>query len=102
MIGECGPRFPTKSSTALCSAEGFPRLRSLHIRIGGLKLYEALGSAPLLGQLRYLHLWGTVSQKCADALINLPGFQGLTGLTASVGPANRHRLRDHFGERFLG
>jgi hypothetical protein len=92
---------------ALGAAEGFPRLRSLSLRVPGrVKLYEALAATSLLAQVSHLKIHGgTVGTNCIAALTDLPGFQHLSYLEfygSSVNPTNRRRLRDHFGERFLG
>jgi hypothetical protein len=54
------------------AAEGFPRLRSLGLRLpGSVKMFQALAAAPLLRQLSHLRI---------EVLIDSPGFQHLSGL----------------------
>jgi hypothetical protein len=94
-----------KAISVLGAAEGFPGLRSLHLKIpGSAKVYQALADSPLIRQVKSLTIYGgTVSARCTDILIGSPGFQGLSALQfwGSSG-VNSRRLRDHFGERFLG
>lgn len=100
-IDNLGP----KGLAALEFGAGYPRLRTLHLHMTGVKLYAALAAAPALGQVKYLVLeYTTLTRPLIDKLITLPGFQGLAGLGFAgtyINAANRVRLRDHFGDRFL-
>jgi uncharacterized protein (TIGR02996 family) len=106
-LGESSGGFKPKTLAALEFGDGFPRLRTLYLRIsapGLAKQYEALAAAPAVRQVKYLHLHGgSLTSKLIDLLTGHPGFQVVAGLGLGV-PTNldnRRRLRDHFGDRLL-
>lgn len=98
--------FTPKTLAELSFAESAPRLRTLHLTLPDqAQMYAALASAPALRQVQYLYLSGDLGSKLVDLLLAHPGFQELKGLgfaVSSLDAEDRARLRDHFGDRFLG
>src|SRR5262249_61152520 len=93
--------------SATITADGFPRLHTLDVRVRSQdKLYQALAEMPLLRRLRHLRIHGaTFNEKCVKILTESPGFQHLSSLAfpgSSRGSKYSQRLKDHFGERYLG